>query len=141
MKAQLPHPEHYSYLRHRKERVTKIILPVVISALVMLALIVWVSIATFKSDGDVSRWAAISTIWIAIPVLIAGLVTLAILVALIYLMARMLDALPHYTGIVQDYTFIARGYIIRGVTVLTNSVISFDSFISKIKTFFQRITP
>jgi hypothetical protein len=141
MKAQLPHPEHYSYLRHRKERVTKIILPVLISALAMVAMIVLISISTFKSGGDVSRWAAISTIWIAIPILIGGLITLALLAYLIYLMALALDALPHYTGIAQDYVFIARGYIVRAANALSNSIISIDGFIANIKSFFQRIIP
>lgn len=141
MKAQLPHPEHYSYLRHRKERVTKIILPILISALVMVAMIVLISISTFKSGGDVSRWAAISTIWIVIPILVGGLITLALLAYLIYLMALALDALPHYTGIAQDYVFIARGYIVRAANALSNSIISIDGFIANIKSFFQRIIP
>ena len=86
----------------------QIILPVVLSALVLIGMIVLISFATFKSGGDVGRWAAISTIWIIIPALIAGLIVLAILIGLIYLMARALGALPHYTGIAQDYVYIAR---------------------------------
>ena len=102
MKAQLPPPEHYSYQLHRRQRTTQIILPVVIVTLLLVGMIVLMSFATFKSNGDVSRWAAISTIWIIIPALLAGLILLAILLGLIYLMARALSGLPHYTGIAQD---------------------------------------
>ena len=70
MKAQLPHPEHYSYQLHRKQRTTQIILPVVLSAVVFVGMIVLVSLATFKSNGDVARWAEISTIWIIIPIIV-----------------------------------------------------------------------
>ncbi|MBL8092318.1 MAG: hypothetical protein JNJ43_18440, partial [Anaerolineales bacterium] len=90
MKAKLPRAEHYSYLQHRKQRMTRIILPVVISTLVFIGFITWVSIATFNQGGDVGRWAAISTIWIVIPIMVAGLVLLAVLIGLIYLMARAL---------------------------------------------------
>ena len=106
-------PVHYSYLKHRKQVMQKIILPVVLSALVLVGIVVWVSIATFSQGGDVGRWAAISTIWVIIPMLVGGLVVLAILGGLIYGMAKLLGALPYYTGIAQDYVIIARGYIIR----------------------------
>lgn len=139
MKAQLPHPEHYSYLKHRKQRTTQIILPVVVSALLMIGLIVLISLSTFNSGGDVGRWAAISTIWIIIPLLIVGLILLALLIGLIYLMARALGGLPYYTGIAQDYVYLARGYIIRAADAVAKSVISIDSFIENIKEFFGRI--
>ncbi len=140
MKAELPHPEHYSYLRHRKQRTTQIILPMVVSTLLLVGLIVLISLSTFGSGGDVGRWAAISTIWIIIPLLIAGLISLAILIGLIYLMSRALSALPHYTGIAQDYVFKAKAYIVRGADMIAKPVISVDGFIENIKAFFERIT-
>ena len=139
MKAQLPHPDHYSYLQHRKQRTRQIFLPVIISALLMIALIVLISFATFSSGGDVGRWAAVSTIWIIIPILLSGFIFLAILVGLIYLMARALSALPHYTGIAQDYVYIAKAYIIRGADMVAKPVIAIDGFIENVKTFFERI--
>ncbi len=107
----------------------------------MVVVVVLISLATFNSGGDVARWAAISTIWIIIPTLIAGLIVLALLLALIYGLARLLGALPYYTGIAQDYIYIARTYIIRGADTISNSIISVDGFIANIKTFFQRIMP
>jgi hypothetical protein len=139
MKAQLPHPQHYSYLQHRKERTTQIVLPVAIAAVLMIALIVLISLVTFNSNGDVSRWAAISTIWIIIPILLAGLILLAILIGLIYLMARAVSALPTYTAIAQDYVYKARAYIIRGADMVAKPVIALDGFVEKIKAFFERI--
>jgi hypothetical protein len=137
---ELPQPEHYSYQLHRKQRTTQIILPMVISTLVLIGMVVLISLATFNSDGDVSRWAAISTIWIVIPILFAGLIVLAILVGLIYLMARALSALPHYTGIAQDYVYIAQSYITRGADMVAKPMIAIEGFIENIKVFFERIT-
>ncbi len=136
---ELPHPTHYSYQLHRKQRTTQIILPVAIGSLALIGMIVLISFATFKSNGDVSRWAAISTIWIIIPILFTGLITLAILVGLIYLMARALVALPRYTGIAQDYIYIAQSYIIRGADMVVKPVIALDGFFENVKAFFERI--
>ncbi len=141
MKAKLPHPEHYSYLRHRKQRNLQIILPVVISALIFVGMIVLISLATFKSGGDVGRWAAISTIWIVIPIMIAGLIFLALLLGLIYLMARALGALPHYTSIAQDYAYKMRGYVTRGMEMLIKPILALNGWLETIKAFFERITP
>ncbi len=141
MKAKLPHPEHYSYLRHRKQRNLQIFLPVILSALLFIGMIVLVSLATFNQGGDVGRWAAISTIWIIIPILIAGLIFLALLVGLIYLMARALGALPYYTGIAQDYVYMARSYIARGADMTVKPVLAVNGWLEAVKTFFERMTP
>lgn len=148
MTAQLPPqfdkltapPEHYSYLLHRKQRMTQIILPVLLGTILLVGMIVLISISTFKSSGDVGRWAAISTMWLSIFMLIGGLLTLAILIGLIYLMARALGALPYYTGIAQDYVFIARGYILRGADMVTKPVLALGGFLEQIKAFFERIS-
>lgn len=116
-------------------------MPVALSALLMLLVVVGISAATFNSNGDVARWAAISTIWIIIPILIGGLIVLALLVALVYGMSRVLSALPHYTGIAQDYIYIARGYIVRGAEAVSGFVIKFEGIFANVKSFFQRIIP
>jgi len=141
-KAKVPQrPEHYSYLKHRKQRVKQIILPVIISTLVFIGFIIWVSFATFNQGGDVGRWAAISTIWIVIPVMVAGLIVLALLIGLIYLMARAISGLPYYTGIAQEYVFIAEGYIKRGANMAVKPIIALNGWLETIKAFFEKVTP
>lgn len=103
MKAHIPQPVHESYKRHRKQLVWQIILPVVLSALLIVGLIVLIYFATFQNNGDVGRWAAISTIWIVIPIMIAGLVLLIILGGLVYLLKYLLQITPTYTGLAQDF--------------------------------------
>jgi hypothetical protein len=138
MKATLPKPEHLSYKRHRKQTMHQIVLPVVLSALVIIALIVLISLATFRADGDVGRWAAISTIWIVIPVMFTGLIVLAILIGLIYLMALGLQILPTYTGIAQDYVAKARWYIKRGANMLVKPFLLIECWSANIQKFFRK---
>jgi hypothetical protein len=79
--------------------------------------------------------------WVSGFILLGGLITLAILGGLIYGMARLLNALPYYTGIAQDYIFIARGYIIRGADMLVKPIVALDGWLQSMKAFFERMTP
>jgi hypothetical protein len=103
MKAVLPQPVHESYRKHRKQRTAQIILPVLFAVLLCIVSIVFLNIATFRDNGDVARWAAVSTIWIVIPIMIASLIFLAVLAGLIYLLGKLLHITPTYTGKAQDF--------------------------------------
>ncbi|MEW6405346.1 MAG: hypothetical protein AB1649_26445 [Chloroflexota bacterium] len=138
MKAELPKPEHYSYQLHRKQVGTQILLPVILAGVLIVALTVVIILATFRGGGDVGRWAAISTMWISVPVLIFGLLGLVVAAGLIYLLARLLDILPTYTGLAQDYVYKARGYIIHAADMAVRPIIAINTFMSRVKAFFGR---
>lgn len=138
MKATLPKPQHFSYQNHRRQVVTQIILPVVLAGLLMIALIVLISLAAFRANGEVGRWAAISTIWIIIPIMCAGLICLALLVGLVYLLARLLGILPTYTGKAQDYAYQARGYVVRGADMVVKPIIAIAGLLENVRAFFGR---
>jgi hypothetical protein len=103
MKAVLPKPVHESYKRHRRQLIGQILLPMVIAGLLFVALIVLINFATFRENGDVARWAAISTIWIVIPIMVASLIFLLVLGGLVYLMKRLLNITPTYTRLAQNF--------------------------------------
>jgi uncharacterized membrane protein len=113
MKAMLPRHEHESYRRHRKQTQQQIILPLALVASLMLVLTVLLIVITARGGGEVSRWASISTIWVLLPVLVAGLVALAVLAGLIYLLARLQRVLPTYTSLAQDYVQLGTIYVWR----------------------------
>jgi hypothetical protein len=138
MKANLPRPIHDSYLKHRKQVVWQVILPVVLTALLIVALIVLVNVATFNQGGDVARWAAISTIWIVIPIMIGMLLFLALLVGLVYLMKKLLDVTPTYTGMAQDYVHIAEGYVKRAADATVKPVFFLEGIRAGVRAFFGR---
>ena len=133
MKAHIPQPVHESYKRHRRELAWQIILPVVLSALLIVALIVLVNLATFNEGGDVARWAAISTMWIIIPVMLAGLVLFVLLGALVYGMKRLLEITPTYTGMAQDYVHKAASYVKRVADLAVRPVLFLDGIGASIK--------
>ena len=141
MKAKLPQPVHESYLKHRKQMVWQIIFPMVLTFILFIAVIVLISLATFRDGGDVARWAAVSTIWIVIPILVGLLVVLALLGGLIYLLARLLNIAPTYTGLVQDYVYLAESYIKRGTETVVRQVINIQGVFASVQRFFKKLKP
>ena len=133
MKAVIHSPVHESYKRYRKQLVSQIILPMVLAALLFVGMIVLISVATFRDGGDVGRWAAISTIWIVVPIMIAALIFIVLLTGLVYLLKRLLQITPTYTGQLQDFINKIAAYIKRGADAAVKPVFFLDGIGASIK--------
>ena len=136
MREQLSKPVHESYRKHRKDFTWKILFPVILSVVLCIGLIVLISIATFNWGGDVQRWADISTMWIAIPFMVEMLIFGAIVVGIVYLLAKLLKITPRYTVIVQDFMYKIEGYVKRGADAVAKPFISMDSIGAAIRRLF-----
>jgi len=141
MNDKLPQPIHESYKKHREQLMWQIILPIVLTVVFCIALIVLINIATFRDNGDVARWAAVSTIWIVIPIMIGLVIVLALLGGLVYLMFRLLNITPTYTGLAQDYVNKAALYIKRGMDAIVKPVVNLNGILASISAFFERMKP
>ena len=117
---------HETYLKYRKDRLWKIIVPVVVGAVLCLVLTGLVVAATVQG-ADVGLWAAISEIWIAIPLIIFLLVVFALFGGLVYLMAKLLSILPTYTYKTQGLFYKIRNAVRRGADSVAKPVIFLDS--------------
>jgi hypothetical protein len=117
---------------------SQVFLPVILAGLLIIVAIVLVSLATFQGGADVNRWAAISIIWIAIPLILGGLVFLVLFIGLVYLMARLLDILPNYTGLAQGYAYRMRGAIIHAADLAVKPIIGLSSFLARVEAFLGR---
>ena len=133
MKAVIHPPVHESYKRHRKQVTSQIILPMVLVVLLFVGMIVLISVATFRDGGDVGRWAAISTIWIVVPIMIAALIFIVLLTGLVYLLKRLLQITPTYTGQLQDFIHMVAVYIKRAADTTVKPVFFLDGIGASIK--------
>ena len=139
MKATISQPVHESYLKHRKQLMWQIILPMVLTSLLIVALIVLINIATFNQGGDVARWAAVSTIWIVIPIMFGLLIFLALMVGLVYLMKKLLNVTPTYTGLAQDYVHLGVSYVKRATEAIIKPVLELNGILASINAFLERM--
>ncbi len=110
----------------------------VLAALLFAAVVVLITLAAIRGTGDVARWSAVSTIWIAAPVVAISLIFLAILVALIYLLARLLGIIPIYTHKVQNFVQMLGARIQHAADVPVKPVIFLDSIGASLKALFGR---
>lgn len=101
MNSQIP-KNHLSYQNHRRQFWLQIFLPMILTVLLIFAVATLTTLAAFGGSGDAPRWAAISTIWLVIPIMLFGLLVLTILVGLVYVMARGLKEIPTYTSQAQQ---------------------------------------
>jgi len=119
----------------------QIILPMALTSLLLIALIVLINVATFRDGGDVGRWAAISTIWVVIPIIFGLLIVLALVGGLVYLMQKLLNITPTYTGIAQQYVSIAEGYIKRAAEAIVKPVVQLNGILASVIAFFEKMKP
>ncbi len=96
---------HASYRKHRRQVWLQIYLPAFVLVILGLSLSVLIGIAAFNETGKPQQWAAISTIWLVLPLLVFGLVFGILVITLIYLVARLLKLLPPYTAKAQTYVY------------------------------------
>jgi hypothetical protein len=94
--------------------------------------------ATFSENGDSTRWAAISTIWLVVPVTIFGLLFFAVLAGLICLLARALKVSPPYTAKAQYYVNRITSAIRRFSDMATRPVLFLEGIKASLKAFFGR---
>ena len=117
-------PAHTSYRRHRRQVWAQILLPVIIGAAALMAApaVAWVT--AMNAGGDVSRWAAVSTMWLLIPVMIGALILLVVVSALAYLTARISGWIPAYSYRMQRFALRAEGGTRRAAVMIRKPVLA-----------------
>lgn len=93
-------PNPVTYPEHRRQAFRQILLPILLSAIILIALGV---LAALGSNQQVARWGNISAIFLIIPLLFILLIILAIFSALAFGVARLLRILPGYTHLAKIY--------------------------------------
>lgn len=137
-KLPVPQPDRASYVKHKRETTRQILLPVILSGVLILVLFVLVAYSTFTDNGDVERWAAISTVWIVIPLMALLLAVMAVLWAAVYGLHRLLNITPEYTGIAQEIILRVNAKTQWYAAEVTSRVIRFRAWVDTLQGFFKR---
>ena len=96
-------PNRVSYIKHRQDVNRQIILPIVFVGVMIAIFAALICFAGFWGGGDVSKWAAAAIIWMVIPMTFFLLLILAAAGGAAYLLTRLRQVSPRYTGIAQAY--------------------------------------
>jgi hypothetical protein len=133
-----PQPSHETYLKHRRELRWKILAPVIAASVLCVLCSALAYVATFGYGGDVTLWAEISEIYLAIPAVIFLVIAFAAVGGLVFLMARLLSILPRYTFMAQGLSYKMKDYARRGADYVAKPVIFLDSIGASINRIFGK---
>lgn len=130
-----------SLQRHKKQRFWQILAPVLLGSMITLAAAVLMILAL---TGDVSginlsQVADTSLIWLILPVVIFGVVFGMIILGMIYTAARLLNVLPHYTFLFQQYAALVEAKIKLWTKKGMDPVITVESVKSAVSAFFKNL--
>lgn len=130
--------KHPSYQKHRRQFWTQIFLPMILAVLLIIAVAVITGMTAFGANDNSPIWAAISTIWLVIPVMFFGLVFLIILAGLVFLLVQTLQVLPTYTSKAQYYINRGTSEAKRFSDMATKPVLFIGGIVASLKTIFKR---
>lgn len=125
---------------HRRQTFWQIQFPLILAGLIVIAVTVFLIVITAGHGNTVdTHWADISLIWLILPVLAGSLIPLALLGGLIFLMAKLLGALPKY-GALGHYYAIRVTEIAKLIgDKVTAPVIAVKSRGAAVKSFFEQL--
>ena len=122
-----PNPE--TRAAHKKEFGTQVVLPLALFLLFFVAA-AWALI--YFEVGNIARWSQVATIILVIFWMVVGILALSILVALVFLVSRLLQLLPMYTRIAQDGIETIKHQIETGADITVKPVIKIQTFLAVI---------
>jgi len=88
--------------------------------------------------GDIETWSQIATIILVSLWLVFGLLILALVGALVYLVTYVLKVMPSYTRKAQDGIETIRDQATRGADITVKPVIQIQSFLAAVNAIFGR---
>jgi hypothetical protein len=84
---------------HKRQVAWQILIPFLLAALMLLAAGVWL---VWGETARARVWADVSIMWLIAPMLLLTLAALALLIALIVGMVKLLQAMPRFTSRAQQ---------------------------------------
>jgi hypothetical protein len=120
--------------KHRRQVIWQILVPLALVAVIFVAVIVLAAVGTARSADTGTIWAGISAVWLIIPILFGGLIVLAIVIGLVYLMNKAIGVTPYYSLILRTYFYKAASAVINLLNKLAAPVISVRSYQASART-------
>lgn len=132
-------PDHDSYRLHRRQVWWQIVLPVLVaaSALLVAPIIAWQT--SLGGAGDVGRWAAVSTMWLLIPVIFGGAILLAAICGLVFVTVRINGWVPTFSYRAQRIASRAADGALRASQIIRRPVLAVKGLGALARTGFKRL--
>lgn len=116
--------------RFRRESFWQITFPMIMLIVVLLGGIA--GLFAWRGEGGVAVVADYSMILMIVPLLLVGVIALAAIIGLIYLVIRAMELIPPYTYVAHKATFTVRDQVTAVANRITGFVIGIRSFLDGI---------
>lgn len=118
-----PRPERrsQSVVRHRRESFWQITFPMLVVLIVLSGVFALIALSGPQSISSV---ADASLVLVSLPLLVIGLLVLAVLLALLFGLGWLLRETPAFTGIAQDASARISGIVQKVMEQATNVIVS-----------------
>ena len=131
----LPERNPVTQKAHGRQVLWQVTLPLALGVIVVLVLAVLVAMA---GEAEASLWADISIIFLLIPTILVALLFLIVLVGLIYALVKILQILPRYALIAQNFTYKVERRARSGANRAAEPILRYHSFVAAVRTLFRR---
>lgn len=125
--------------RHRKQMVWQVWVPLIATIVILLALAVLAVIGAFRGSPQVDHWGAIAAIWVIIPVLITGIILMAIVGGSAYGVSVLLKHMPEWMLKAQLFMIHLALTVRRVADAATKPVFGVSTTSAKATTIWRRI--
>jgi hypothetical protein len=130
---QAPRPRNLlTYRKHRRQVLWQITVPVLVGALILVAL---AGLAVAADASQTSQLADISLITLVIPAMIFGLIYVVLMLGSIFLLVRLIKELPFFTFRAQNFLALVELRVIRIGDALSEPFLRTHSFQASLRAF------
>lgn len=91
--------------RHKSQSTWQIYIPLAVGFIVIITLGVLVVLSNQLGNPDVSKWAAISAIWLILPMMAIGIAALLVKILLIFVFAKINSVLPDFGRLARFHVY------------------------------------
>ena len=124
---------------HRRQMIWQVWVPLSASILIVLGLIGMTIAGALLKSNQVERWGNLSTVWVILPVLFVGLIFLAIIIACVYGMSKLLIRMPGWMLKLQMGVVHIGQIIRRAADISTRPVMTVNGVQARMETVRKRI--
>jgi hypothetical protein len=131
----LPERNPVTHKAHGRQVLWQITLPLALGVVAVLVLAV---LAGLASEAEAGLWADISIIFLLIPTMFVALLFLLLVAGIIYALLRLLQILPRYALIAQNFVYKVEHRARSGANLAAEPILRYHSFVAAVRTLFRR---
>lgn len=124
---------------HKRQRIWQIWVPLGASIALILALAILTVIGAFQQSPQVERWGNLSAVWVILPVLLVGIIFIAITAACVYGLSRLLIRVPAWMLKLQLLMVHLSLVIRRAADTATKPVMAVNGFSAQMNVLWREL--